>query len=168
MTDTITNEQLQHYKKILESFPVALFVTLGTDKAFRSRPMAVAEIDQGDGTIWFFTADDSPKATEIQRDPRSAVVAMNGSTMLSISGASDLIQEDKKINALWKESYRVWFPLGVAEPHIALIRFEPSQAEYWDSSGVAGLKYFFQSLVAVATETTPKIDDSAQHGRVSF
>ena len=43
----------------------------------------------------------------------------------------------------------------------------PVSAEYWDSSGLEGLKYLYEGLRANWQKRTPEHDD-AQHAKVSL
>ncbi len=33
---------------------------------------------------------------------------------------------------LWRPAYRAWFPQGLDDPPLALLKMDVEQAEYWD------------------------------------
>ena len=159
-----TDGEYSRYKKLINSFRTAFFITID-GQILRSRPMAIAAIEDEDNSIWFFTSDSSHKVDEVNSDSKSAVACMDASTMITVSGNSKIVHDHEKVRRLWNDDYREWFPQGMETPNLALIKFEPIQAEYWDSNNrTDGLKYFVESVKAVASGT-PRADESA-HGRV--
>jgi general stress protein 26 len=101
----------------------------------RSRPM-VGHIEEGEGTIWFFTRASSHKADEIERDNQInlAYAEPDKQEYVSISGRARLVRDKARIDALWNPFVAAWFPQGKDDPDVALIRVEVEQAEYWDGS----------------------------------
>jgi general stress protein 26 len=73
-----------------------------------------------------------------------------------------------KIQDLWKESYRNWFPEGVGDPELVLISVQPDEAGYWDNQGLNGIRYAFESVKAYATVSTPQVHEGQQHGQVAL
>ena len=66
-------------------------------------------------------------------------------------GPRVLLQRDPAhIKRLWKEAFKVWFK-GPDDPTIVLIRLIPTEAEYWDNSGLQGLKLALKSAAAYVT-----------------
>ena len=70
--------------------------------------------------------------------------------MVRVGGRAKLSRDRAKVKELWKESFRAWFK-GKDDPNIALIRIEPLEGEYWDNSGLAGVKYTLKLTKAVLT-----------------
>lgn len=131
--------------------------------------MEVARVDEN-GDLWFFTGDDTAKVREIESDPRVQVICQNGrASFVALGGRATLIRHDRAlIRELWKPSFKVWFPGGVEDPNIVLIRVTGERGEYWDHTGVKGLKYICQSIKAVVQGTSPEIKEGEEHGRVNF
>jgi general stress protein 26 len=50
---------------------------------------------------------------------------------------------------LWNPFYKAWFPDGLDDPHLGLLRVDVEKAEYWDSpnSKVVQLAGFVKALV---------------------
>lgn len=115
-------------------------------EGLRSRPMSVAEItDQGE--IWFLTSMSSPKVDELTEDPDTLVVLAESSRYLSITGTATVLRDSVKARQLWSESNRVWFK-SADDPDLVLVRVDPQWAEYWDQSGLNGVKFAAKAAAA--------------------
>ena len=58
-------------------------------------------------------------------------------------------------------------PSGKDDPSICLVRVDAEEGEYWDRSGVEGLKFMFEAGKAIVQGRQPYVDeDSKQHARV--
>src|SRR6185503_3756656 len=91
------------------------------DGALRARPMNVARVDD-DGDVLFVTAIDSPKTEELSKDDRAAVVLQSSSQFVSLSGRAEFLLDPSLVRELWTESWRPWFPDGVDDPEICVMR----------------------------------------------
>jgi len=152
-------KQTEHLRKLLESFSTAMLVTRRSSDSLHARPMAVAGVD-GSLNLWFVSGEDTVKIQEISHDTRASVICQKGdSTFLSLSGKASLVRDRSRIDELWKESFRVWFPDGKDDPNLILIEFRPERAEYWDPSGFSRIAYLWEAARAYVTGTTPEIDE---------
>jgi general stress protein 26 len=152
-------------ERLLEDFSSGVLVTHAGDGSLHGRPLAVAGHD-ADGELWFMTAVESPKVQELHQDERSLVTLQSGAKDVVLSGMARVVRDRAKAQGLWKESFRVWFPKGVDDPSLVLIRFVPEVAEYWDRSGAKGLRHGIQAAKAYLTgERAPEPTGDA-HGSV--
>ncbi len=126
-------EENKHLSSLIEGIKVAMLTTIGPDGSLRSRPMATLSADF-DGTLWFFTNADSPKVDEVQHEQHVNVSYddCEDHRYVSISGRAILIQERQKLEELWTPILLAWFPLGLEDPQLALLRVEADSWEYWD------------------------------------
>jgi hypothetical protein len=85
-----------------------------------------------------------------------------------ISGTASVIQDRAKIDEIWNERYKVWFPNGKDDPSIALIHVRGKEAQYWDQSGASKLKYLYEAVHAYATGTKPRLKEGEQFGTVDL
>ena len=76
--------------------------------------------------------------------------------------------EREKARQLWSDSYKAWFPGGVEDPELLLIRVHAEEAEYFDTRGLKGLRYLFEAAKARARGTRPEIKEGEQHGKVTL
>src|SRR3569623_1058692 len=131
--DTLYGEDAQ--KKIwslIKDIKVAMMATWDPDShEARSRPMMALKKDEFDGTLWFFTCKDSRKAGEV-RDSHEALLTYaepKDMNYVSISGRATLTDDRQKIDELWTDYAKVWFPEGKDDPNLVLLRFECERAE---------------------------------------
>jgi len=153
----------QHLKDLLESFDTAMFITRSGDKQ-HARPMAIAGVE-GESTVWFVTAIDTPKTDEIQQDPRVSATFQTGTRFVAASGRAELVADRAKIHELWKPDWKVWFTEGKDDPSIRLIKMTLEDAEFWDNAGTKGIRYVFEAAKALLTGEKPQ-DVGGMHGRV--
>ena len=153
----------KHLHELLESFDTAMLITRHHER-IHARPMAVAAVE-GSDCLWFVMSDDSPKAAELRADPRVSATFQAGRRFVALSGNAAIVRDRAKIRALWKDTWKVWFPEGAEDPSIALIRVSVDDAELWDDAGTKGVKYAFQAVKSVLAGERPKPVDG-QHARI--
>jgi general stress protein 26 len=116
----------------------------------RSRPMQTQEFEF-DGDLWFFTSSNTHKAEEIEKDNRINVsyAAPSVNTYVSVSGTAEIVKDQAKIDELWNEIHRAWFPEGKDSPDLVLLKIAVEQAEYWDSpsSTIVQIAGFVKAMV---------------------
>jgi general stress protein 26 len=157
------NADKKHLHELLESFDTAMLITRHHD-GMHARPMAVADVE-GAHCVWFVTSVDSPKAEEIRTDPRVSATFQANRKFVALSGNAELVRDRAKIDALWKDVWKVWFPNGKDDPSIALIRVSVDDAELWDNAGAKGIRYVFQAVKDVLAGERPTPVDG-QHARI--
>ena len=152
---------------ILKTFRNAMLVTQHEGKSLRSRPMALIKVEEPSGDVWFLTSFESGKVDDIQTSSEVCVALQDEKKFLSLSGHATIARDRKKIEELWTEEAKVWFPKGKDDPDLAVIHVIPTEGEYWDNAGSNRIKYLVQSVKAYVTGTTPNLDQS-QHGAVAL
>lgn len=142
MNDT-REDKLEKLGELIRDVRVAMLTTVQDDGTLRSRPMAVQGNGFEDGSIWFFTGADSPKALEIRKDAHVNVsfAEPDDQRFVSIMGRGELVRDRATMERLWSAVLKAWFPKGLDDPELALIRVRVEGAEYWESpsSGVVHL-----------------------------
>jgi len=153
--------------ELLREFSTAMLITHESDDRLRARPMAIAQVED-DGKVWFLSAEGTAKVHEILKDTRVHLsLQKDRSIYLSINGRATLIHDRAKVEELWQESFKVWFPEGKDDPTLVLISVEPEDAEYWDNHGWKKVKYLFQAAKAYLTKSTPETEDE-KHGMLQL
>jgi general stress protein 26 len=91
------------------------------------------------GDLWFFTAQDSGKVseTEFHREVNVSFADPEKGKYLSASGAATLVNDHDKMRELWKPAYKIFFPKGLEDPELALLKVTVRRAEYWDSASTS-------------------------------
>jgi general stress protein 26 len=127
-------EGIQKLSKLIKGIKFAMLTTSDDNGVLRSRPMATQE-SEFDGTLWFFTRQDTPKVDEIKKDHHVNVsyADPDKNRYVSVSGMAQLVKNKDIIRDLWNPLYHAWFPDGLDDPQLALLKINVDHAEYWDS-----------------------------------
>lgn len=128
------DESIKKLASLIKDIRFAMFTTTEDDGSLRSRPMATQEVEF-DGDIWFFTAEHSGKVEEVQDHPQVnvAYAKPEANLWVSVSGTAEFTKDRAKMEELWKPVLKAWFPKGLEDPELSLIRVRASGAEYWDA-----------------------------------
>ncbi|MBX3040900.1 MAG: pyridoxamine 5'-phosphate oxidase family protein [Bdellovibrionaceae bacterium] len=120
---------------MIREIKVAMLTTVDSDGLFRSRPMMVQEIDV-DGTLWFFSSKESDKTYSIMDRPHVnlAYSSPETSRYVSVSGVAEIVDNPARKKEFWSPMYKAWFPKGLEDPDLVLIKVRVEAAEYWDAS----------------------------------
>jgi general stress protein 26 len=149
--------------ELLKTFSDGILVTHGGSEDFHSRPMAIALVEPN-GDVWMLSGASSDKVREVKADARAQIVCQSSSAFLTLTGRANVNRNRAKLDELWKDSYKTWFPQGKDDPNLVLIQLRAEEGEWWDERGINRLKYVIATVKAFATGTTPQLDGS-QHGR---
>jgi general stress protein 26 len=164
----MTTEPARHLQELLKDFGAAMLVTHASGGQLRSRPMALAQAEPN-GVLWFVTERHSGKLEEIARDSHVNVAMQSSSKFLSISGTASAVDDRAKVAELWNESFKVWFPGGKDDPTLILLKVQGEAGEYWDNSGLAGIKYLIEAGKAYLSGSKPDVSsDPRVHGKVKL
>lgn len=110
------------------------------------RPMT-AQLDGGEGPIWFFTAKDTSLVQAIsgQSNAHATFVSKDHDVFACIHGSLAVETNRAMIDRLWNRYVEAWFEGGKNDPKLELLRFDAREAEVWldASSLVAGIKMMF-------------------------
>ena len=137
MTQSVeTKPQIQELRKLLSGIECGMLTTIDDHGSLHSRPMSIwNEIDHN-GTLWFFTLANSHKVVEIEHHQQVNVSfsAPNQQRYVSILGSAQLIRDRDKLEEKWQPGLEIWFPQGIDEPDIALLKVKVNKVDYWESS----------------------------------
>jgi general stress protein 26 len=122
---------------LIDDIEVAMLTSVDAHGHLLSRPLATIRVDSDDGDLWFFTAKDSPKVAQIQREQHVnlAYAAPQRKTYVSVTGVATLSQDSQRIAELWSPTQLPWFPRGLDDPQLALLRVRVTGAQYWTDRG---------------------------------
>lgn len=155
-TLALNQEDAAKLETMIKDIGVAMIVTRSADGSLHSRPMACPQ-HGFDGDLWFFTADDSGKAHEIEADHEVNVSFSEpkNERYVSVSGRASIVRDAARARAMWNPLLKGWFPGGAEDPRLVLLRVQIEHAEYWDAKG-SKMLVFFSLARAAATGTAPK------------
>ena len=148
--------------ELIADIRIAMLTTTEPDGSLRSRPMATLG-KRFDGTVWFFTSLSSPKSEEAAADPHVNVsyAEPKASRYVSMSGRAKLVRDRQKAEELWHPLVKVWFPKGLEDPDLGLMRIEVEHAEYWDAP--AGKTLQIVGLAKSLLTRSPYRGEGSQH-----
>jgi general stress protein 26 len=120
---------------LIKDIKFAMLTTVDEDGSLRSRPMANSQADAFEGELWFFTRASSHKVDETQKTQQVNLSFANPSSQdyVSISGPCELVRDKEKARQLWSPMLKIWFPQGLEDPDLGLLKITVEKAEYWDS-----------------------------------
>ena len=161
-----TENTHEHLYKLLKRFDTAMLVTHASSGDFHGRPMAIAELSE-DGDTYFATSIDSPKVGEVEKEHNCLITFQSSSQYAMVHGTGLIVRDRALIERMWKETWKVWFPGGKTDSKLCLLKVDADRAEYWDNSGIQGLKYLFEGLKSVVQKKRPETDQK-QNAKVTF
>ena len=134
-----SGEDFARLKELIEDIRIAMMTTVDDDGTLRSRPLQTLRCAD-DGMLWFFTSASSPKIAEAEATNWQVNLSYSNPAKqdyVSVSGRATLTRDRKMMEALWNKWVEVFFPKGLDDPDLALLRVDIEKAEYWDSPGTA-------------------------------
>jgi general stress protein 26 len=136
--------------ELIEDIRIAMVTTVQPDGTLHTRPLASLAYEN-DGQLWFYTAIDSAKVSEVVNDVRTSVAFSDTGkdAYVAVAGTADIVNDRERIRALWTPFAKPWFPDGPDDPNLVLLRVHVERAEYWTSPGKAA--YLFNVAKAAVT-----------------
>ncbi|HEY0744708.1 MAG TPA: pyridoxamine 5'-phosphate oxidase family protein [Chryseosolibacter sp.] len=164
--DLVSQEAVEKMKELVEHTKVCFFTTHLDNTPLPTRPMHTQEVDD-EGTLWFFSDEESEKNFEIKDDSRVQLLYANPSKMefLSIYGHAMVSRDRSKIEQLWSPMAKAWFKGGKDDPSLSVIQVIPDEAYYWDTKHNKMVS-FLKILSSIGSDSKSK-DDGVQ-GRLKM
>ncbi len=139
--------------KRIEAVRFAMLTTVDADGSLSSRPMTTVQ-KQFEGTLWFFSSRSSPPAVAIAKN---AAVGLQYSDpdddlYVSLSGDARLEHDRARMQSLWSPMVKAWFPEGIDDPDLVLLRVDVHKAEYWDVKESKPVQLFKMARAAMTGE----------------
>lgn len=159
-------QAMQKLRELMKDIYFCMLTTIDDDGSLRSRPMSTNGQIEADGSLWFFTYGSDHKVVEIEHHNRVNVsfAAPDKQQYVSLSGTAALVTDRNKIQALWKPDLKAWFPQGIDEPDIALLKISVDKAEYWDApAGWVAKTIGLVTSIATGEEANP-----AEHEKIDL
>jgi general stress protein 26 len=148
------SEELQKVADLVEEIKFAMLTTEESDGSLRSRPMSTLQMDSN-GDLWFFTALSSPKVEDCvqHRDVNLSYMDADKQRYLSLSGSAQVVRDKEKMKQLWTAWVQPWFPQGVDDPDLVLLKVSIAHAEYWDAPGSVAKRLYGLAKAMVTGNT---------------
>src|SRR5689334_2526286 len=126
---------LNKIRELLKNFPIAFMVTVNNGN-LTARPIGIVGGDQEfTGTLWFITDKRSRKVEAIDEGALTTLLFQNDKEgcYLHLTGRAAVVDDRQRLEQLYTTLQRTWFPKGLDDPDITLVRFDAEDANYWDS-----------------------------------
>lgn len=128
------NKDLKKFKEMVEDINICMFITNTAGGEEHTRPMATIEVEE-DGSLWFFTDIRSIKVKEVNAQHTVHLVYAHPgkSSYLDVWGSAEMINDRQQIIDKWSPIVKAWFPNGVSDPNLGLLKVQPAEAYYWEA-----------------------------------
>lgn len=166
MEKSLYNEEaIKKLQKLSEEVNICMFLTKADNREEGCRPMATMKVDD-DATIWFFTNDKSSKVDELMKDDEVHLVYSHPGkdSYINLWGTGEVLYDREKIKELWNPMLKAWFPDGIDDPNLCIIKVTPTEAYYWSSDGNKMIEFF---KMAASIVTGKRLLD-ADEGKLSL
>lgn len=154
MEKNLQNEEaLKKFKKLVTDINTCMFITDNRDSN-HTRPMATIEVEDN-GTLWFFTDIRSIKVEEVSADHNVHLVYAHPGkeSYLDVWGHATVVKDKQAIVDKWSPLVKAWFPDGIDDPNLGLLKVEPNNLYYWDAES-GKMVQFLKMAASVVTGKT--------------
>ena len=130
MTNRAAN--IKKVAKLMRDLDFCMMTTNSPD-GFRSRPMSNNGEVEFDGDVWFFSAADSRKVSEIEADAKVQLsyTDLERWLFIAMSGEASIITDVEKKQELWMKELEQWFEDGPESEDVVLLKVTPTQVAWW-------------------------------------
>jgi general stress protein 26 len=153
-----SSDDLDTIRGILTAGRTAIVTTRSGDSLV-SRPLALLDAENFEGTLWFLTPESSPKMDDVREHHEVNVAVADGKGYLSLSGTARVEHDQEKIDELWNPFAEAWFEKGREDPEVALLRVDVRTAEYWDTDKPLVAKVF-EVVKGLVTKSEPDFGEN--------
>ncbi len=110
-------------------------VSLATSIESKSscRIMEIQKVDK-DLRIWFVAHKSSPKIVQIYKNSSVCIVSFNEETVRDIRlfGKIEVLADMETKKYVWNDGLKPYFPGGINDPELTVLKFIPERLEYRD------------------------------------
>lgn len=114
-----------------------MLTTVGGDGKLLSHPMTIQEVTD-DVQLWFFVGLSGDQAVALRGEGLGSevnVAVSETGSWLSVAGHATFVEDRARVERLWNESAAAYFPGGVDDPDLGLLRVDPESAQAWGLRG---------------------------------
>ncbi len=124
---------IERLNELIAGIDICMLASVHPNGQIHTRPMATQAISD-DGCLWFFTSAHSSKVDEIRNMREVNVAYSDPSAMrfVSVAGNCELVRSRPIAERLWRNDYKRWFPRGLDDPELILLKVTIDAVEYWD------------------------------------
>ncbi len=160
-----STEAIKKLQNLIGSVRTGMLITSGKCGKNATRPMAVVDTDTS-GNLWFYASKYSNKVMDIEEDQQVQVVFAHPGkdTFFTVHGRASVENDPQYIKDKWNPLVKAWFPDGVDDPALCLIKVKADEAHYWDTNETK-----VGAMVKIAiSAVTGKKQEVGVHGDLHF
>lgn len=162
-TDTDA-ESRQRLWEMIRGIRFAMLTTRHGNGHLHARPVTTqnTKLDE-DTSLWFFMSRGGDPVADLIAEPvvNVSYADTGKDSYVSVSGTATVVDDMAKKQQLWNKMAEAWFPQGVNDPDLALVRVKITHANYWD---VKESKIVQLLHMATAAFTGKRPTDLGEHG----
>lgn len=139
MNGPVTKEYLsldnrKKLKEFVEKHEVGIFCVQNESGGISSYPLIIQSFDL-DCCVWFFVNAQGHIAKGIERSPNVAfhIHDFNTHESLSLEGIGSLVTDRITAYRLWHPRFRAWFPDGIVDKDLRLLKLDIKLAHLWQA-----------------------------------
>ena len=157
-----SEEALQKFHDLVDDVHICMFTTIDNNGEVMSRPMWTVKIDE-EGNVWFFTNEFSEKVQEVSKDSVvNLIYAHPGKNIyVNVKGTCAIIIDKSKMKDLWKPAMKEWFPEGLDDAKLCLLKVNTENAHYWNTSS-GKVATILKSIKAIAKGDSLKEEETGK------
>lgn len=146
---TADMDAIEKFQALLKDVNICMFTTVDENQQISSRPMLTTRIDE-EGNVWFFTNEFSEKISDVSKDNIVNLIYSHPpkNIYVNVRGTCSLVIDRKKMEELWNPDLKKWFPDGLEDPKICLIKVSTESAYFWNHSS-SKMRLLFQMIRSI-------------------
>lgn len=113
--------------------PVML-TTIGGDGKLLAHPMTIQDVSD-DVDVWFFVGLAGDQADALRGDGQGNLAVSETGSWLSVAGRAEFVEDRERVRELWNDAATAYFPGGVDDPDLGLLRVSGESAQAWGLPG---------------------------------
>lgn len=121
----------------LRSAGPVMLTTVGGDGKLLAHPMTIQEVTD-DVDIWFFVGLSGDQADALRGDGGGSAVNIavsEAGSWLSVAGSAAFVEDRATVERLWNNAATAYFPGGIDDPDLGLLRVDGESAQFWGLPG---------------------------------
>jgi len=143
-------EAINKLKEIAQAVRICMLASPDNDSWARGWPMSTIKIED-DGTLWFFTKNKQAVTDRLENDHDVTLFYSHPgkNAYLTVQGSATFVNDREKMEELYTPLLKAWFPKGLDEPDIVLLKVTPHEAHYWDTDAAKIVVLFSLDRAAI-------------------
>lgn len=147
-------DDIQHIVDFVNRTRVGMLGTREPTGKLVSRPMTVVDVAPGED-LSFFTSLDTSAIRDVRSNDAVNVAFVGEHEWVSISGAAEVVEDPKVIEALWSDALKAYYPDGPGTPGLVVLRVRTETAEHWRSPGTVATALRWAKAQATGEQIDP-------------